>query len=99
MLIGLRHNDQVTLGVAAGEFFDNSFDAGASEIRIDVEADSLTICDNGKGCSEPSAFTGFGDHRHQVGTKLGRYGLGGKFSAIALARHYQARTSTGSESF
>lgn len=77
-------NTKVYWPEAFGELIDNALDQGATKIDIHISDDSVSVIDNGAGCSDLSAMIRLGYHRNTSTTKLGRYGVGLKNVAIAL---------------
>jgi hypothetical protein len=69
------------------EAIDNSFDAGASRIDIEMAADKISVRDNGEGIAKKAedAIVTFGEHVDLAATKLGKFGIGIKYQAISAA--------------
>lgn len=67
------------------EGVDNSLDADATDVAIQLLHDSVVIADNGCGISKDreSAIVRLGEHRPMPGTKLGRFGMGIKYNATS----------------
>jgi hypothetical protein len=67
------------------EAVDNSLDADATEILIQLLTSTVVIADNGCGISKDreSAIVRLGEHGAMSGTKLGRYGMGIKYNATS----------------
>jgi hypothetical protein len=67
------------------EGVDNSLDADATEIVIQLLKDAVVVADNGRGISKDreSAIVRLGEHRPMPGTKLGRFGMGIKYNATS----------------
>ena len=65
---------------ALAELVDNSLDAGATRIVIDVTNRVLTVSDDGHGCEDITSLFKLGDHKKRKASKrsLGRYGIGAK---------------------
>jgi hypothetical protein len=63
---------------ALGELIDNAFDAGATKVDIEFLRDVVRISDDGHGCDSLVAMIKLGEHRPHRGTRLGRFGIGGK---------------------
>lgn len=65
---------------ALAELCDNSLDAGATRIVIDVTNRVLTVSDDGHGCEDITSLFKLGDHKKRKSSKrsLGRYGIGAK---------------------
>lgn len=71
-------NNNLAWWKALAEFVDNSIDAGASKIVIDVSGKTLTITDDGDGVEDILAMFKIGYHKKSRKCKLGRYGIGAK---------------------
>lgn len=67
-----------------GELIDNAFDAGATQVRLVLEANRLVVADNGSGCPDLALMLTAGRHTRHTTTRLGRYGIGFK-QAVASA--------------
>ncbi len=67
------------------EALDNSLDADATQIGIELLRDRVIVEDNGRGISQDreSAIVRLGEHRPMQGTKLGRFGMGIKYNATS----------------
>jgi hypothetical protein len=78
-----------------GEFIDNSFDAKATQVRIRVTSDSITIMDDGIGCPDPLVMVRLGGRSQHSGKTLGRYGIGVKDAAISTANVLEIDTTHG----
>lgn len=83
-LIVSQTKTDISYPEAISEFVDNSLDAGANLISIEIKPDSLTIKDNGRGCGDLRDMLTLGAHRKSEKTKLGRYGVGAKNAACGL---------------
>lgn len=72
---------------ALAELVDNSLDAGATRIVIDVTQRTLTVADDGVGCEDITAVFKLGDHKRRKTAKrgLGRYGIGAKDAWLSCA--------------
>jgi hypothetical protein len=79
-------NTKITAPEAISELVDNSFDADATEIYVRISGDSISVSDNGRGCSDLESMLALGRHRRQQSTKLGRYGVGLKNAAIGMGK-------------
>lgn len=77
-LLNSYANNNLAWWKALAEFTDNSIDAGATRIVIDITSKRLTIQDDGIGCKDITSMFKLGDHNKSKGTKLGRYGIGAK---------------------
>ena len=67
-----------------GELIDNSFDAAAKQITIELAPRTMTVSDDGRGCEDLNKMVILGLHHHQSSTSLGRYGVGLNDAAAAL---------------
>ncbi|HJS76752.1 MAG TPA: ATP-binding protein [Burkholderiales bacterium] len=67
------------------EGVDNSLDADATQIAIQLLTHSVVIADDGRGIerNRESAIVRLGEHRPMPGTKLGRFGMGIKYNATS----------------
>jgi hypothetical protein len=91
------------------ELVDNAFDAGATNIWIQIDLDKreFVIEDNGQGFSDIRLALDHGASISSLGMRYGRYGIGLKVTAIALANlldiisrnptHYVAATGNYNE--
>jgi len=72
---------------ALAELVDNSLDAGATRVVIDVTDRVLTVSDDGAGCEDITAVFKLGDHKKGKSAKriLGRYGIGAKDAWLSCA--------------
>lgn len=74
---------------ALGELIDNSLDAGASRITVEVDKRQrrVVVSDDGNGCAEPHRMFVSGDSIKRRGqTTLGRYGVGLKHASYYFAK-------------
>lgn len=74
---------------ALGELIDNSLDAGASRITVEVNKKErrVEVTDDGMGCHEPERMLISGDSIKRRGARtLGRYGVGLKHASYYFAR-------------
>lgn len=84
MLLAMRVQS-FSWALALSELIDNSFDAGATRVRIAFRKNRvLEVYDNGSGCDDLLAMLTIGEHNEHVTTKLGRYGVGLKDTALWL---------------
>jgi hypothetical protein len=78
---------------AVADVVDNSIEAGASEIRVDIEFDGdgswVRIADNGKGMKpdELREALRFGADRAYDDDDLGKFGLGLKTASLSQCQH------------
>jgi hypothetical protein len=61
---------------ALAELIDNSFDAGAMRVEIELRGKRLSVKDDGTGVKDVSSLVTLGAHRRQKTTSLGVYGVG-----------------------
>lgn len=80
-----------------GELIDNSFDARASRVGIELvpKTRRVVIDDDGDGCDDVERMLTIGDHLRQPGTRLGRYGVGLKDVGVTLWGEMTIDTTTG----
>lgn len=78
-------NQRLRWRVMLGEFIDNAFDASAGRISFSFDKTSLTIEDDGVGCSDVLRMLRMGDRENHANTQLGMYGIGAKDAAISIA--------------
>ena len=77
------------------EMVDNSFDAGADRVEIALKAKTLTVSDNGKGCTDLHAMVTLGAHRRQSTTSLGMHGRGLKDAWLYLGDKIEIESHHG----
>lgn len=79
---------------ALAELVDNSLDAGATRVVIDVTNRVLTVSDDGAGCEDITAVFKLGDHKRRKSSKrsLGRYGIGAKDAWLSCADTMEVAT-------
>lgn len=82
---------------ALAELVDNSLDAGATRVVIDVSNRVLTVSDDGHGCEDITAVFKLGDHKCRKSNKksLGRYGIGAKDAWLSCADAMEVVTCRG----
>lgn len=80
---------------ALAEFIDNSLDANAFRIVIDVTNRKLTITDDGNGAADILALFTLGEHKKSISTKLGCYGIGAKDAWLSCADEMSVETVHG----
>ena len=78
---------------AIAELIDNSFDAQAATVRIDIQRNLFAIADDGVGCNDIRAMFRMGDHKEQAGKGLGRYGVGLKDASVWLGGTTEIKTT------
>lgn len=83
-------NDRLEIREAFGEFVDNSIDANARSIRIEVGEKKggligwIRIEDDGDGCGDLIDMVRLGKHTEHKTTVLGRFGIGAKNAMLWL---------------
>ena len=77
--------DRGSWATLVAEGVDNSLDANASEVAIDMRPTEIVIADNGCGIAKAheSAIVRLGEHQPHASTKLGRFGIGIKYNATS----------------
>ena len=85
-------NSGATLPDCICELIDNSFDAGAIKVEITMSSDQITVKDNGLGTPHIEDMVKLGGHRASSTTSVGKYGVGGKGTAITIGERYQVRS-------
>jgi hypothetical protein len=79
------------------ELVDNSFDAGATRVDIEINKREATVTDDGCGCLDHNAMVQRGKHRHQKTTTIGRYGVGLKNVSAAKASILRIESNKGGQ--
>jgi hypothetical protein len=96
-LNSMKFNSMTWL-VALSELCDNSFDAGANQVRVSFNTHhrhrNVEVVDDGKGCSNIERMLTIGDHFVQRDTRLGRYGVGLKEAACWMWGKLWIRTAS-----
>ncbi len=77
-----ERNSQLGWKRAVAELVDNSFDAQATQVRIEFGHRTFSITDDGCGARDIQAMLRFGDHRKNTKECVGRYGVGTKLAAV-----------------
>jgi Histidine kinase-, DNA gyrase B-, and HSP90-like ATPase len=79
-----------------GETIDNSLDAAASSVQIEIENDRIIVRDNGIGLTADrlEAFITLGEHGHMASTRLGMFGIGMKMQALKAARKFDVESNS-----
>jgi hypothetical protein len=72
---------------ALAELVDNSLDAGATRVVIDISNRVVTVSDDGLGCEDITSVFKLGEHKRRKSSKrsLGRYGIGAKDAWLSCA--------------
>jgi len=85
---------------AVADLVDNSIEAGASLVAIDIEFDGddswVRIADNGKGMTPPQLREAmrFGSEREYADEDLGKFGLGLKTASLSQCRQLSVASRT-----
>lgn len=86
------------------ELINNAYDADATEVRVEIDADTITVKDNGTGMDEEGLRQYFvigSDEKvlRSVSPRLGRERIGqfgiGKFASLAAASRFEVLTRRG----
>ena len=87
MLQGMKRNPFMSFKIGLEELFDNSSDAGATSISVELKDGDLIIWDNGRGLQNPEALFAIGAHESSSANDdtIGRYGVGFKDMALLIA--------------
>jgi len=83
LLRSLR-GERINYALLVGEAVDNSFDAGANRVDIEIDKERISFHDDGAGISKDrmrAVFT-LGAHGAMLTTALGRFGIGLKSMAV-----------------
>jgi hypothetical protein len=67
---------------ALSELIDNSFDAGANRVSIQIGSSRVLVKDDGNGCDNILAMLRIAHHHETGTTSLGMYGVGLKDAAV-----------------
>ena len=104
-----RDSGYKTTALAIAEFIDNSLQAGATRVAIEVSTGNhaeypieLAVSDNGSGMDEGAlavSLTFGGSTRFDDRSSLGRYGMGLPNGALSRARSVEVYTWRGSDAF
>ena len=104
-LVATRDTGYKTTALAIAELVDNSLQAGATEVDVEVVAarDSeypieISVSDNGSGMGQDTlaaALTFGGSTRFDDRSSLGRYGMGLPNGALSRARRVEVYSWTG----
>jgi hypothetical protein len=81
---------------ALAELIDNAFDANANRAELVVANKSVTVTDDGRGCSDLGAMARLGVHKRQSSTSLGMHGRGLKDAWFYLGDVMQIESVKGS---
>lgn len=83
---------------AVADLVDNSLDAGATEVRVDVKYEAeeswIRVTDNGRGMTpdELTEAMRYGAERNYTGDDKGKFGLGLKTSSLSQCRRLSVAT-------
>jgi hypothetical protein len=80
---------------ALAELVDNSLDAGATRVVIDITNRVLTVSDDGSGCEDITSVFKLGDHKRRKTSKLARYGIGAKDAWLSCSDTMEVITCCG----
>lgn len=69
-------NQNLSWPKALGELIDNSFDAGAQQVTLDLRNRTLKVMDDGRGVKDISRLAVISEHVPSDTTALGHYGIG-----------------------
>lgn len=104
-LVATRDTGYKSTALAIAELIDNSLQAGASEVHVQVAAGQddeypieITVLDNGSGMGQDTlaaALTFGGSTRFGDRSSLGRYGMGLPNGALSQARRVEVYSWTG----
>lgn len=84
-LLRALRQQRLKWSILISELVDNSFDAGASRVEIQVgPRKQVVVTDDGTGCGDIAAMLTLGGRQSHATTKLGRYGIGLKDAALYL---------------
>lgn len=104
LIEGLRDTGY-DFNTALADIVDNSVDAGATKINIEINMDTdgdifVTVADNGCGMNEKTLFDGmtYGAQGRIDPKRLGKFGLGLKTASTAFCRRLSVVTRDSSES-
>lgn len=84
-----RKHDKLGWPAALSELIDNSFDAGATRVEIEIAGRRLTVSDDGIGTTDIPSMVRFGSHRRHKTTSLGTYGVGLKDAWLYLSNRIE----------
>lgn len=79
-----EHRKDVGWAKALRELIDNSLDAGASEVEIEIDTQRqfFAIRDNGRGCENLERILALGERMDHEETESGFHGVGGKMALL-----------------
>ena len=86
---------QTSLRALMGEAFDNSFDAGASNVIAQIDGDGIVFEDDGRGVELDTLdfLVKLGGHLRSHTTSLGTWGIGIKTHAIRWGHVFEVETA------
>src|SRR5437899_6424332 len=94
-LISIRETGYRSFAQTTAELIDNSLQARATSVSIDVAATEVSVTDNGSGMSREVLRTALqfgGSSRFGDRTGAGRFGMGLPTSSITLAKRVDVYT-------
>jgi hypothetical protein len=79
-----EHRKDIGWAKAIRELIDNSLDAGAERVSINIDNDKQTIeiQDDGRGCDNIERLVAMGERQDHESTTSGYYGVGGKMALL-----------------
>src|ERR1043166_2122677 len=80
-------NQHFTWFEVLAELIDNSFDAEAKHVEIEMYPKRFGITDDGVGCKDPALLVVLGERQAHSKTRLGRFGIGSKDAVLWIASH------------
>lgn len=102
IMVTMARNDKRKPWELIRELIDNSIDAKATIIRIEMTLEEFSINDNGTGISKArmiESWSHCGRALSHSGTDIGKYNLGMKVCLIALSDRCTVSTKTATESY
>jgi Histidine kinase-, DNA gyrase B-, and HSP90-like ATPase len=88
--------DRGTYWMLLAEGVDNAFDAGATEVRLILNKDMISLRDNGIGITRDRelSIARLGEHRSMPTTALGVFGIGLKYQAVSAGDILEVDTTS-----
>lgn len=84
------NSEKLEFTTALSELIDNSFDAKADHVVINIQPTQLTVWDNGKGTASPAAMCHYANSDKPKGKRkahvIGRYGVGFKHASFLFSK-------------
>ena len=78
------------------ELIDNAFDQDANRVEVSFSNKTLTVKDDGQGCTNLQRMVRLGDHHASNSTQLGMYGRGLKDAWLWFGEHISITSFTRS---